>query len=184
MADLKGRMIGAMQADVKTFAEIEADPSAMGQAVTVIVIAAVASLIGNLFRPGGLIGGVIGLIGSLVGYALFSLLVFLIGTKLMPEPATKADFSETFRVVGFAASPGVFNVLAIIPFIGPLISLLVGIWSLVIGVIAVREVLDYTNTGRAIIVCLIAVVICWVVLAIVLLPLFAGAFLARAAVGG
>ena len=183
MADLKGRMIGAMQADVKTFTEIEADPSAMGQAVTVIVIAGVAALIGNVFRA-GLTAGVMSLIASLLGYALFSFLVFIIGTKLMPEPATKADFNEVFRVVAFAASPGVFNVLAIIPFIGPLISLLIGIWSLVIGVIAVREVLDYTNTGRAIIVCLIAVVICWVILAIVLLPLVAGAVLARAAVGG
>ena len=75
------------------------------------------------------------------------------------------------------------NVLAIIPFIGPLISLLVGLWSLVIAVVAVREVLDYSNTGRAIIVCLIAAVVCWVVLAIVLLPLLAASFLARAAVG-
>ena len=182
MADLTGRMIGAMQADVKTFTEIEADPSAMGQAVTVIVIAGVASLIGNIFRI-GVIPGVIGMVGSLVGYALFSFLVFLIGTKLMPEPATKADFNEAFRVIGFAASPGVFNVLAIIPFIGPLISLVVGIWSLVIAVIAVREVLDYSNTGRAIIVCLIAAVICWVVLFILLLPLFAAAFVARAAIG-
>ena len=52
MADLTGRMIGAMQADVKTFTEIEADPGAMSQAVTVIVIAGVASLIGNFFRAG------------------------------------------------------------------------------------------------------------------------------------
>ena len=34
MADLTGRMMGALQADVKTFTEIENDPSAMGQAVT------------------------------------------------------------------------------------------------------------------------------------------------------
>jgi hypothetical protein len=183
MADLTGRVIGALQADVKTLTEIEADPNAMGQAVTVIVVAGVAGLIGNFFRV-GLTGGILSLISSLVGYALFSLMVFLIGTKLMPEPTTKADFNETFRVVGFAAAPGVFNILAIIPFIGPLISLLVAIWSLVIGVIAVREVLDYSNTGRAIIVCVIAAVICWLVLFIVLLPLFAAAFLARAAVGG
>ena len=183
MADLTGRVIGALQADVKTLTEIEADPNAMGQAVTVIVVAGVAGLIGNFFRV-GLTGGILSLISSLVGYALFSLMVFLIGTKLMPEPTTKADFNETFRVVGFAASPGVFNILAIIPFIGPFISLLVAIWSLVIGVIAVREVLDYSNTGRAIIVCVIAAVICWLVLFIVLLPLFAAAFLARAAVGG
>lgn len=182
MADLRGRMIGAMQADVKTLTEIEADPGAMGQAVTVIVIAGVAALIGNFFRA-GVIAGVTGLILSLVGYALFSFLVFIIGTKLMPEPATKADFGEAFRVIGFAASPGVFNVLAIVPFIGPLISLLVGLWSLVIAVVAVREVLDYSNTGRAIIVCVIAAVVCWIVLVLLLLPLFAAAFLARAAVG-
>ena len=101
----------------------------------------------------------------------------------MPEPTTKADFNETFRVVGFAASPGVFNVLAIIPFLGPLVSLLVGIWSLVIGVIAVREVLDYSNTGRAIIVALIAGVACWFIVFILLLPILAIAGLARAVAG-
>jgi len=179
MADLTGRMIGAMQADVKTFNEIEADPNALTQAVTVIVIAGIASLIGNIFRA-GIIAGIVGLIASVVAYALFSLLVFLIGTKLMPEPTTKADFNEAFRVIGFAASPGVFNVLAIVPYLGPLVSLLGGIWSLVIGVIAVREVLDYSNTGRAIIVCLIAAVICWIVVFIVMLPLFAAAGIARA----
>ena len=182
MADLSGRMIGAMQADVKTFTEIEADPAAMGQAITVIVIAGVAALIGNIFR-GGIGAGVLGLVGSLLGYALFSLLVFVIGTKVMPEPATKADFNETFRVVGFAASPGVFNVLAIVPYIGPLISLLVGLWSLVIAVVAVREVLDYSNTVRAIIVCLIAGVICMIVWMLVLLPVLGAMFVARAIAG-
>lgn len=182
MADLTGRMIGAMQADVKTFTEIEADQSAMGQAITVIVIAGVAALIGNFFRS-GLATGVIGLVGSLLGYALFAFLVFIIGTKLMPEPTTKADFSETFRVVGFAASPGVFNVLAIVPYLGPFISLLVGLWSLVIAVVAVREVLDYSNTGRAIIVCLIAVVIYMIVWFIVMVPILTMMFLARAVTG-
>jgi hypothetical protein len=179
MADLTGRMIGAMQADVKTFTEIEADPNAMGQAITVIVIAGIASLIGNIFRQ-GIIGGILGLIMSIVGYAVFSLLVFLVGTKLMPEPTTKADFNETFRVVGFAASPGIFNVLAIIPFLGVLISFLVGIWGLVIAVIAVREVLDYSNTARAIIVAVIAGIACAFILFIVLLPILAVAGLARA----
>jgi hypothetical protein len=182
MADLTGRMMGAMQADVQTFTENENDPAAMGQAITVIAIAGVAALIGNLFRS-GVVAGVLAIIASLIGYALFSLLVFLIGTKLMPEPTTKANFNEAFRVIGFAASPGVFNVLAIVPFLGPLISMLVGLWGLVIAVVAVREVLDYSNTGRAIIVCLIAAVVCWIVLFILLLPLFAAAFVARAAIG-
>jgi hypothetical protein len=182
MADLTGRMIGAMQADVKTFTEIEADRNAMGQAVTVIVIAGVAALIGNIFRA-GIAAGIIGLIGSLLGYGLFSLMVFLIGTKVMPEPTTKADFNETFRVVGFAASPGVFNILAIVPYLGPLISLLVGLWSLVIAVVAVREVLDYSNTGRAIIVCLISAVIYLIVWTLIMLPILAAMLVARAVAG-
>ena len=173
MASLAERMAGAMKADVKTFQEIEADPTAIGQAVTVIVIAGVASLIGNIWRI-GVFAGLMTLVANLIGYALWTLLVVLIGTKVMPEPTTKADFNEAFRVIGFTAAPGVFNVLAIIPFLGPLVQFAVWIWMIVVGVIAVREVLDYSNTGRAVIVCLIAAVICWIVLTIVLLPLLVG----------
>lgn len=181
MATLPERMIGAMQADVKTFNEIEADPNALGQAVTVIVIAGIAALIGNIFRTGP-IGGILHLIISLIGYALWAVLVVLIGVKLMPEPATKADFAEAFRVIGFTASPGVFNVLAIIPFLGPLISFVIGIWMLVIGVIAVREVLDYTSTGRAIVVCLIAFCIYIVLVVFILTPILIGGAIMRGAV--
>jgi hypothetical protein len=182
MADLTGRMVGAMKADVATLTEIENDPTAFGQAITVIVIAGIASLVGNIFRNGILIG-LFGLISSIVSYLLFALFVYLIGVKVMPEPTTKADFNQTFRVVGFAAAPGVLNVLAIIPFLGPLISLLVGIWGLVIGVIAVREVLDYSNTGRAIIVALVAGIACMIVVFIVLAPILAAIGLARAVTG-
>jgi hypothetical protein len=173
MASLGERMVGAMKADVKTFQEIEADPTAIGQAVTVIIIAGVASLIGNVFRSGVFVG-MMSLVVTLITYALWSLLVVLIGTKVTPEPATKADFNEAFRVVGFTAAPGVFNVLAIIPFLGPLISFVISLWMIVIGVIAVREVLDYSNTGRAIIVCLLAMVAVWIISIVVLTPLLIG----------
>ena len=181
-ASLVERMTGAMQADVKTFQEIEADPTAIGQAVTVIVIAGIASLIGNVWRI-GISGGLMMLIANLCGYALWALLVVLIGTKLMPEPTTKADFNEGFRVIGFTAAPGVFNVLAIIPFLGPLISFVIWIWMVVVGVVAVREVLDYSNTGRAIIVCLIAAVVCWIISTFVLLPLLIGNAILRGMAG-
>jgi hypothetical protein len=177
-ASLTERMVGAMKADAKTFQEIEADQNAMGQAIAVIVIAGIAALIGNIFRS-GLTGGFMALLLSLIGYAIWSIMVVIIGTKVMPEPTTKADFPEAFRVIGFTASPGVFNVLAIIPFLGPLLSLLITIWMLVIGVIAVREVLDYSNTGRAIIVCVIAMIVYLCIMFFVLMPLL----LARAVLG-
>jgi hypothetical protein len=181
MADLPGRVIGALQADVKTLTEIENDPNAFTQAIIVITIAAVSSFIGHITT--GIGAGVAGLIGSLLGYALFSAFVFLIGTKVMPEPSTKADFNETFRTVGFAASPGLFSILAIIPILGYLISFLIFIWSLVIGVIAVREVLDYSNTGRAIIVSVIAAIACVIVWFIVMVPILGILFVSRAMSG-
>ena len=173
MASLGQRMAGAMKADAATFEEIENDTTAMGQAVTVIVIAGVAAMIGNIFRS-GITAGVMTLIISLIGYGIWSVLVTLIGTKLMPEPTTKADFAETFRTIAFAASPGIFNVLAIIPFLGPLLSFFISIWSLVIMVVAIRVALDYTSTGRAIIVCLIGFCIYWAIVFMVLTPLLIG----------
>lgn len=182
MASFAERMTGAMKADVKTFEEIEGDQTALPQAIAVIVIAGLASLIGNVFRV-GIIGGFMFLIVSLCGYALWALVVVLIGTKVMPEPTTKADFNEGFRVMGFTAAPGVFNVLAIIPFLGPVISFVIWIWMIVIGVVAIRQVLDYSNTGRAIIVALIAGVICWIVTVVILTPLLVGSFVVRSMTG-
>lgn len=181
-ASLTDRMMGAMKADVKTFQELEADPSALGQAVTVIVIAGIAALIGNIFRH-SIVAGVMSLIISLIGYAVFAALVVVIGTKLMPDPATKADFQEGFRVLGFTAAPGVFNVLAIIPFLGVLISFLISIWMLIIGVIAVREVLDYSSTAKAIIVCLIAWVIYVILVFFILTPILLGGAILRGVAG-
>ncbi len=182
MASFAERMTGAMKADVKIFEEIEADQTALPQAVAAIVIAGLASLIGNVFRV-GIIGGFMFLIVTLCGYALWALVVVFIGTKLMPEPTTKADFNEGFRVMGFTAAPGVFNVLAIIPILGYLISWVIWIWMIVIGVVAIRQVLDYSNTGRAIIVCLIAGAICWVITIMILTPLLIGSFVVRSMTG-
>jgi Yip1-like protein len=182
MASFAERMTGAMKADVRTFEEIEADQTALPQAIAVIVIAGLASLIGNVFRV-GILGGFMFLIVSLCGYALWALVVVFIGTKVMPEPTTKADFNDGFRVMGFTAAPGVFNVLAIVPFLGPVISFVIWIWMIVVGVVAIRQVLDYSNTGRAIIVALIAGVICWIVTVVILTPLLVGSFVARSMTG-
>jgi hypothetical protein len=45
-------------------------------------------------------------------------------------------------------------------------------------------VLDYSNTGRAIIVALIAAVLCWIIVFIAMLPLIGALFVARAVTGG
>ena len=171
MATFGERIVGAIKLDVKSFEEIEQDTTAMGQAVSVVVMAAVAAGIGNL-RYGGTRFLVTGVLASLIGYAAWAGLVFVIGTKVMPEPATKADFAETFRVVGFAAAPGLFRVLGFLPLgLGWLIGFAVSIWMLVAMVIAVRQVLDYTSTVTAIVVCVIGFLAYLIVVFVLLAPL-------------
>jgi hypothetical protein len=176
MASFGDRIVGAMKLNPATFQEVEHDPTALGQAVGVIVLAAVASGIGTIWFT-GVTGLVMGVLRALVAYLIWAGLVWLIGTRLMPDPATKADFPETFRVVAFAAAPGLLSVLTIIgiiPILGWLIAALIGflilIWTIAAMVIAVREVLDYANTGKAAIVVLIGAIGYLVISAILSAP--------------
>jgi hypothetical protein len=154
-------VVGALKLDANTFEDIERDPTAMGQAVGVIALAAVAAGIGSIWH-GGVFTILFGVVTSLVGYSLWAVVVWLVGTKLMPDPATKADFAETFRVIAFAAAPGMIAVVTIIPLLGWLLMVLIWpliwLWSMAIMVIAVRQVLDYTDTFKAVIVVIIGFV--------------------------
>jgi hypothetical protein len=148
------RVIGAAKLDAATYEEVEADRSAMGQAVAVILVASVAAGIGAMGDEQGP-GLVVGAIGSLVGWLLWAAITWLVGTKLLPSPQTQADFGQLLRTLGFSAAPGVFMILGIIPVIGWLIGLLASLWQLAAMVVAVRQALDYESTGRAVAVCVI-----------------------------
>jgi hypothetical protein len=156
MAGFTERMIGAARLDAKVYEEIENDRSATGQALAVVVISSIASGIGAVGTL-GLAGMVFGTVTALLGWVISSALIYFIGTRLMPEETTDADLGQLLRVLGFAQAPGVLRVLGIIPFIGPLIGFAVWIWILATIVVAVRQALDYSNTGKAIAVCLVGV---------------------------
>jgi hypothetical protein len=119
------------------------------------------------------------LIGALVGWFIWALLTFFIGTKVLPEQQTHADLGQMLRVLGFAAAPGLFGILGFIPQLGWLVRVVIWIWQLAATVIAVRQALDYTSTGRAVGVCIIG----WIVYMIVLF-VFMTIFGGMAAMGG
>jgi hypothetical protein len=158
MGNLVDRMLRAAKLDVSLYEEVEKDQTAMPQAMTVVVIASVAGGVGSL-GVAGLSGLFLGLIASLVGWFVWAFLTYFIGTRLLPEPQTKADLGELLRTIGFSSSPGVIRVLGFIPFLGGIILFAASIWMLVAMVIAVRQALDYQSTWRAVGVCLIG----WVV---------------------
>jgi hypothetical protein len=164
------RVVGAMKLDPNAFEDVERDTTAIGQSVGVIVLAAVSAGIGNVYY-GGLTGIVSGAVLSVISFLIWSLIIWLVGTKVMPEPATKADYPETFRVLGFAAAPGLASVITIIPILGWILMFLIWLWQIAAMVIAVRQVLDYTTTAKAVIVVLIGFVVNIVISALILGPI-------------
>ncbi len=154
MASIQDRIIRAAKLDARLYEEVEADRDATGQAMAVVVMSALAAGIGSL-GSGGLVGLVGGTIMALVGWLVWAFLTYFIGTRLLPEPQTKADYGELLRTIGFASAPGLIRVFGLVPGLGALLFLVAGIWMLVAMVIAVRQALDYTSTPRAVGVCLI-----------------------------
>lgn len=154
MTSFVDRMIRAAKLDPHLYEEVEADKSAMGQAMGVVVLSSLAGGVGFM-QHGGMVGLALGTLGALLGWFIWAFLTYLIGTRLLPEPQTKADHGELLRTIGFSSAPGIIRVLAIIPALNTLVNLLAGAWMLVAMVIAVRQALDYHSTYRAIGVCLI-----------------------------
>lgn len=166
MPSLTDRMLRAAKLDVALYEEVEGDKTATGQAMTVVILSAVAAGLGSV-RHAGVRGLIAMSVISLVGWVVWSALTYWIGTRILPEPTTQADFGQLLRSIGFASAPGVIRVLGILPGLGALVALIAAVWMLVAMVIAVRQALDYTGTARAVGVCLIG----WVVQAVVILGL-------------
>jgi len=167
---LTDRMVRAARLETSLYNEVEADLSATQQALTVVVIVAIAGGIGSALgaaiagRPAAVAGGLIGgIIAELLGWLVWSYVMYLVGTRVFHGTAT---YGELLRTLGFASSPGVLNILRFIPVLGGLISLIVGIWRIVTGFIAVREALDL-DTGNTIATIVVGVIGYIIVVAIV-----------------
>ncbi len=173
MDNFVNRIIRAAKLDAQLYEEVEADKSAMRQAMLVVVFSGVAAGLGNISK-GGLSGVLLGTIAALAGWYIWAFLIYLIGTKLLPEPQTRSDIGELLRTIGFSSSPGLIRVLGVIPGIeGGAFFMVATVWMLAAMVIAVRQALDYTGTMRAVAVCVIGWIV-QVLIIILLLYLFGG----------
>lgn len=168
MASFQDRVIGAMKLQASTFEEVENDATATSQAALVVLAASLSSGIGfvGLFGFGGMIRQTI---VSLLGWAVGAAVIWLIGTRLMPGKNTQADWGQLLRVLGFAQSPGIFSIIVIIPILGWIASLGIMVWCLVAAVIGVRQALDYDDTLKAVIVCVLAAVAYWLAMMLLVL---------------
>jgi hypothetical protein len=148
------RLIGALAIDPITYEEVEGDRTATWQALLVVVMSSAAAGIGAFGWGTGSVRGVLFISGlALVAWAAWALITFEIGTRLMPEPATRADVGQLLRTIGFSAAPGILRVFGIVPGATWPAFAITAVWMLAAMVVAVRQALDYESTMRAVAVC-------------------------------
>ena len=90
---------------------------------------------------------------ALVTWAAWALLMFEIGTRILPGRRTHSNPYELLRTIGFAATPGFAAVLAVIPEATTTVLIGSWVWMLAAMVVAVQHALDYEHRSRAIAVC-------------------------------
>jgi hypothetical protein len=157
MSTLTQRLIGSVRLDSRSYEEVEADQHANLQAVGIVVLSGIAAAVGVGIQD---LGSTLSLIFvAILSWLVWVMLTLVIGKQLLPGQQTRTDFGQVLRTTGFSASPGILRVFGLVPVVGWILFLAASIWMLFSFVVAVRQALDYSSTGRALAVCLLGWII-------------------------
>jgi len=159
-------MSRAVRGEVSLFEEVEHDPNATAEAIAVVAIGAISVGLGfglsfSLFaRPGSYLPALVGsLVSTLLAWAVFSGVVYLIGTRVFGGTAT---WQEVLRTLGYAYSPLAIGIVAIVPLLGALIVLAAGLWALYLAYIGIRAALDL-DAMKTVATILLAIIPAWII---------------------
>lgn len=176
---LFNRMVRAAQLQPALYEEVEADTSATGQALLVVVLVSVAAGFGSGMDSliAGVGGGFVyvlmyGVAAAIVGWLVWALFAYVFGVSILKGPQTSSTWGELLRTMGFASSPGLLRIFGFLPAVGDIISLVASVWALLATVVAVRQALDF-STWRAVLTALVGW-IAYMFLSMVVLGLASG----------
>jgi len=168
------RMVRASLFDAAAYESVEHDGAAMGQTAFVVAAAALASGVG-LWRSGGLLGLCGGIVVIVFDWVIWSAITYWVGKGMFATSQTEVTLGQMLRTLGLAQSPQVLNLLGFIPVLGPVLRIVTTLWTLLAGIIAIRQAMDF-STVRAIGTALVGYIF-----VIILLGLFVVPFLAQLA---
>ncbi len=145
----------------------------VGHAFLILVIAGLAGAVGQTLM--GLIlgtfeavsflafitGPVFAVIGTLIGVGILHIIALIFGGQ--------AKYMELFKAMAFAQ---VVGWIAVIPFIGAIISPILLIWLIVVNIVIIKNV-HKLSTGKSVLVVLLPMIIVFVL--VVILTLILGA---------
>lgn len=156
MQTFLGRVIGAAALRAATYEDVEADRGATAQAVVVVALSGLAAGVGARGFGAGRPSDIAFFTAlALATWAVWAVLTYQLGARLMPERQTQADVGQLLRTLGFASAPGVIRIVGIVPELTRPVFVIAAIWMLLSMIVAVRQALDYRSTRHAVAVCVV-----------------------------
>jgi len=153
------RMLRAACLHAYTYEEVEADKHSIGQATFIVFMACAAIGAARYIQSSGagvpvnplVLQVALSVLEPLVLWIGGSALSFMVGATFFRGPETETDFMELLRTTGFAFTPALLRIFAILPppALGLGIDLIARAWVFAAVVVAIRQALDFT-TPRAI----------------------------------
>ena len=151
------RLLGAAMMDGGMYEGIEADRRTTMQAMTAVVLASLSAGVGAGDWLGTRLATLVAVTAlAIVTWSAWAMLVFQLGTRVLPEAQTQADWGQLLRTTGFAAAPGLLLVFGLIPNGRFLVFTIAGTWMFAAMVFGVKHALDYRHGARALAVCFLA----------------------------
>ena len=154
------RLMGAATLDAGMYESIEADRGTTVQAAITVLLASLAAGIGASgwygAHPFTLVA--VSVVACAV-WVVWAVLIFHIGTRILPSTDTRVTLDELLRTTGFSAAPGLLLSVAVVHGMSVPVFVATGLWMLATMIVAVQHALDYASPWRALAVCLIAMTI-------------------------
>jgi hypothetical protein len=159
-----------------TYEEVEADPSSIVQATSIVLVSGLAGVLGAYLRvrlgtplPGDALPlpWHLALIGfePLVVWSVGCAFAYMVGATFLKGPETETDYRELLRTTGFSFAPGSLAFFSWLPpsALGLSVVAFAKLWVLLACIVGIRQALDFT-TGRAIGTLGVSFVLLWLML--------------------
>ena len=145
------RALRVLSLESGVFRSIASDASSLAQAITIVLIGAVASAVGTLDDSG--IGTFVPtIIVAFFGWVVWSWLIYVLGSRLSVKLFPKTEIPEmrsVFKVIGFAQAPAILRVAGIASSLGPMIAILSLIWIIAAMSVATNQLFSSQSLFRS-----------------------------------
>lgn len=149
---LLSKIYRALTFDENFYRDLEHHRSNISQAVLVVLIVGICNGLGTLNTVSSSI--IREIIFNLVGWFIWSFIIYLIGVKIFDFTS---DLLELLMYLGFAFSPGIINILGLIPHLTYWVLIISLLWTILTFIYATKYALN-CDFIKAFAVCVVSVI--------------------------